>query len=55
MPSKWLGLFILIMKRPRYFIEHALVSLAIFLVVGLVFGVNSGYCSGVAFYAGREK
>ena len=39
---------------PRYWMCHAIVSLAIAAVLAPFLGVNAGLSAGVAFYAGRE-
>lgn len=38
----------------RYYVCHALVALAIALVLWLPFGLHAGLAAGGAFYAGRE-
>ena len=39
---------------PRYYLCHAIVSLAIAAVLWFPLGLSAGLAAGVAFYAGRE-
>ena len=41
-------------KYIPYWLEHAFVSLCIFVVVSFLFGINAGLTAGVSFYFGRE-